>query len=339
MSSPGITGESSFEADVMKVAPGCELYGCDFSVNSFYSLCTLTERNGYEFIDVLKVDVEGGEFGSLEVFIDSFHGAPLPFGPLQLELHVRYNQWEHFSEPNLVYVNLVRGVRPELIEYSFINIRGNHELVSDRPLPRQQLIPPEHRSAAEQSFEEDLDLSHLADKVGAAGPFETFIDCSTVACVAHGQATARDGTLPLAAVGYLAFCHTVHGKVIPVNTYGLYAVTPQHLGDLINIVDDRSPYITVWAQMLFLLRSMSMRGGGNKHAWKTMHVTGHTEALQPLSAMIETLGEDASTNEVTTAWDPDLVQKCLTAFETNGDAAAESEDPKGAIIQYSLHCT
>ncbi|KAF8417602.1 hypothetical protein L210DRAFT_3580675, partial [Boletus edulis BED1] len=69
--------------------------------------------------------------------------------------------------------------------------------------------------------------------------------------------------------------------------------------------------------------------------------------------MIETLGGDVSTNEVTTAWDPgtprhrpyeityaeflrlDLVQKCLTTFETNGDAAAESEDPKGAIIQYS----
>jgi len=44
-----------------------------------------------------------------------------------------------FSEPNLVYVNLVRGVRPELIEYSFINIRGNHELVSDRSVPRRRI--------------------------------------------------------------------------------------------------------------------------------------------------------------------------------------------------------
>ena len=36
--------------------------------------------------------------------------------------------------------------------------------------------------------------------------------------------------LPLAAIGYLAFCYTVHGKVVPVETYGLYTVTPQHLG-------------------------------------------------------------------------------------------------------------
>lgn len=30
----GINGESSFEADIMKAAPGCEVYGYDFSVNS-----------------------------------------------------------------------------------------------------------------------------------------------------------------------------------------------------------------------------------------------------------------------------------------------------------------
>jgi len=194
MYSFGINGESSFEADIMKVAPGCELYGYDFSVNSFgpeielewdlkrrshffpyglghkdafsptdnpkmYTLRTLMERNGHNFIDVLKIDIEGGEFDSLEAFINSFHGEPLPFGQLQLELHVRGDvAWEEFpnflkwwekleaaglrpffSEPNLVYVNLVRGVRPELIEYSFINIRGGHELVSDHPLPHHRI--------------------------------------------------------------------------------------------------------------------------------------------------------------------------------------------------------
>ncbi|KAG6377280.1 hypothetical protein JVT61DRAFT_15065 [Boletus reticuloceps] len=51
--------------------------------------------------------------------------------------------------------------------------------------------------------------------------------------------------------------------------------------------------------------------------------------------MVETIGEHVSTNEVTTAWDPDLVKKCLTAFECKGDAAVESENPKGAIVQYS----
>ena len=101
-----------------------------------YTLRTLMERNGHDFIDVLKVDIEGNEFDSLEVFIDSFHGEPLPFGQLQLEVHVyggsewqdfpKFLKWwekleeaglrPFFSEPNLVYVNLVRGVRPDLIE-------------------------------------------------------------------------------------------------------------------------------------------------------------------------------------------------------------------------------
>ncbi|KAF8834837.1 hypothetical protein BDN67DRAFT_975740 [Paxillus ammoniavirescens] len=38
--------------------------------------------------------------------------------------------------------------------------------------------------------------------------------------------------LPLAALGYLAFCYSVHGKVVPVNTHGPYSVTPQHLSTI-----------------------------------------------------------------------------------------------------------
>ncbi|KAG0707049.1 methyltransferase domain-containing protein [Suillus ampliporus] len=181
----GVNGESSFEADLMKAAPGCQVYGYDFSVNSFgpeieevtdlksrshffpyalgpedkhtvadnpktFTLRTLMERNGHDFIDILKVDIEGNEFDSLSAFIDSFHGEPLPFGQLQLEIHVYQNSgwddfpkflkwWEKleaaglrpfFSEPNLVYLNIVKNTRPDLVEYSFMNIRGDHELVS-----------------------------------------------------------------------------------------------------------------------------------------------------------------------------------------------------------------
>ncbi|KAN0138445.1 hypothetical protein V8E53_003908 [Lactarius tabidus] len=72
----------------------------------------------------------------------------LPVGQLQLEIHAcdgRKN-FEYFArwwaaleaaglrpfwtEPNLVYANLVRGVRPELAECWFINIRGDHALVN-----------------------------------------------------------------------------------------------------------------------------------------------------------------------------------------------------------------
>ncbi|KAF8119469.1 hypothetical protein EV363DRAFT_1508080 [Boletus edulis] len=163
----GFKGESSFEADIMKVVPGCELYGYGFSVNSFgpeielesdlnrrshffsyglgpkdaftpadnpkfYSLRTLM-RAEWPRLYRLKVDIEGGEFDSLE-----------------WEHFPKFFEWwekleavglrSFFFEPNLVYVNLVRGVRPELIEYSFINIRGSHELISDRPLPRRNYL-------------------------------------------------------------------------------------------------------------------------------------------------------------------------------------------------------
>ncbi|KAF9233536.1 hypothetical protein BU15DRAFT_66531 [Melanogaster broomeanus] len=42
----------------------------------------------------------------------------------------------------------------------------------------------------------------------------------------------RMALLPLAAIGYLAFCYAVHGKVVPVNTYGVYSVTTQHLATI-----------------------------------------------------------------------------------------------------------
>ncbi|KAG9316978.1 hypothetical protein JVU11DRAFT_1158 [Chiua virens] len=38
--------------------------------------------------------------------------------------------------------------------------------------------------------------------------------------------------LPLFAIGYLAFCYTVHDRPVPVNTYGLYSVEPEHLATI-----------------------------------------------------------------------------------------------------------
>jgi len=138
-----------------------------------YTLATLMAQNNHTFIDILKIDIEGAEFEALEALINAYPsasssswlsgkgksgraGGGLPFGQLQLEVHVRdYLPWTYFpkfllwwekleeaglrpfsTEPNLVYINLVRGVRPDLAEYSFINIRGSHELVSDYYMAR-----------------------------------------------------------------------------------------------------------------------------------------------------------------------------------------------------------
>ena len=170
----GINGESSFEAALLEAAPTCEIWGYDFSVNSFgpeienvpslaarghfsavglaghdaphstppmYTLQSLMERNGHDFIDILKIDIEGYEFEALDAFLDAFIPAPeyearhphapagdlpvLPVGQLQLEIHARDDAgdfkrfrkwWERlenaglrpfWTEPNLVYINLV----------------------------------------------------------------------------------------------------------------------------------------------------------------------------------------------------------------------------------------
>ncbi|KAH9025478.1 methyltransferase domain-containing protein [Lactarius hengduanensis] len=195
----GINGESSFESTLPR-APGCGVWGYDYSVNSvsalsslpllnwtcdqwgpeitgdpelrdrahfkpfalggtnnhedhgnpkYWTLDSLMDLNGHTFI---KIDIEGGEFDALTAFLSAHaaaEGDVLPVGQLQLEIHAReaHKNFEHFArwwaaleaaglrpfwtEPNLVYINLVRGVRPELAEYSFINIRGNHALVNE----------------------------------------------------------------------------------------------------------------------------------------------------------------------------------------------------------------
>jgi len=118
-----------------------------------YTLQTLMKMNGHKFIDLLKIDVEGYEFPALASLFKAFKGRPLPIGQLQLEIHadrqpgVRDDQrfieflkwWEEleaaglrpfWTEPNLVFVNINRGTTPALAEYSFINIKGNHELLN-----------------------------------------------------------------------------------------------------------------------------------------------------------------------------------------------------------------
>ncbi|CAL1705890.1 unnamed protein product [Somion occarium] len=174
----GINGESSFEADILTRAPGCQVYGYDFSVLSFgpeiassvslaprshfwsyglgpkdahsngenppmWSLESLMRVNGHRFIDILKIDIEGAEFESLGAFVDSLiakkggreEDVVLPIGQLQIEIHARtggydtfapFKQWweklervglrPFWTEPNLVYVNLIRGARPDLVE-------------------------------------------------------------------------------------------------------------------------------------------------------------------------------------------------------------------------------
>ncbi|KAI0088054.1 methyltransferase domain-containing protein [Irpex rosettiformis] len=184
----GLNGESSFEADFLKRAPHCEIWGYDFSVHSFgpeiendpalkarahffpyaiggedipegdpptFTLQTLMQQNGHSFIDLLKIDVEESEFDSLSTFVDHFvpsqagSDATVPVGQMQLEIHAwgphatfpTFKRWwenleraglrPFWTEPNLVYLQIMRGSLPDLAEYSFMNIRARSTLTDD----------------------------------------------------------------------------------------------------------------------------------------------------------------------------------------------------------------
>jgi len=192
----GLNGEVSFEAELLQRAPGCQIWGYDYSVKSIgpeielavdrnnvslssrahfeayalggkdahtaeppvYTLKSLLETNGHQFIDILKIDIESWEFESLETFVGDYlqSGEVLPIGQMQIEIHATTDSgfgrfakfkawWEKleaaglrpfWTEPNMVYLNIIQNVRPDLAEYSFMNIRGEHALVSDKWLSK-----------------------------------------------------------------------------------------------------------------------------------------------------------------------------------------------------------
>ena len=99
-----------------------------------YTLSTIMKNNGHAFIDILKIDIEGYEFDTLREIVQPYieSGKPLPFGQLQIELHLWNKKFADFlgwwqpleaaglrpvmMEPNLVYANYNRGSGAELAE-------------------------------------------------------------------------------------------------------------------------------------------------------------------------------------------------------------------------------
>ncbi|KAJ7701825.1 methyltransferase domain-containing protein [Mycena rosella] len=178
--SVGINYESSFEAEILSNTQGCQVWGYDSTVSSFgpqvgaehasrthfqpyglaatdksddtpkmYSLESLMKMNGHTHIDILKMDIERLEFETLAAIIKPYlaSGRPLPFGQLQLEVHVwnmtfeEYLTWwemleaaglrPFWTEPNLVYQNYNRDGSTDLAEYSFLNTKGSNVFIKD----------------------------------------------------------------------------------------------------------------------------------------------------------------------------------------------------------------
>ncbi|KAI0328831.1 hypothetical protein GY45DRAFT_1325827 [Cubamyces sp. BRFM 1775] len=155
-----------------------------------WTLKSLMSENGHSHVDFIRIDVEGWEWETFRGIINDFtmeRASPpqaanadadtpgasgwhvrerdgiLPFGQLQIELHVWNQRFQDFlewwelleasglrpfhSEINLVYANYNRHSGVELAEYSFLNIRGDNAFVKDYDLKKPE---PEHPPPVDQ---------------------------------------------------------------------------------------------------------------------------------------------------------------------------------------------
>ncbi|KAF9168006.1 hypothetical protein DFQ26_001986 [Actinomortierella ambigua] len=103
------------------------------------TLKTIMKENGHDWIDILKIDIEGSEYATLGKMMDDFPDV-LPFSQLQLELHVHESHisfpdfltwWQRLEgkgiRPWWTEINLnptYSGQRAWASEYCFINTRG-----------------------------------------------------------------------------------------------------------------------------------------------------------------------------------------------------------------------
>ena len=132
-------------ADLVKKYEGrAKLYGLGLGEKDTDNLRTLKtemDRNGDVFIDILKIDIEGGEFNVMRSILKEFsRSSHLPFAQLQIELHLVYqhgdvlnffSKWidalenaglrAFFSEPNQIPNVIENRAHIDYIEYSFYN--------------------------------------------------------------------------------------------------------------------------------------------------------------------------------------------------------------------------
>ena len=54
----------------------------------------LIKENGHDYIDIMKIDIEGSEFDTLSTFMSEFSSpdVKLPIGQLLVEIHIRQAQ-------------------------------------------------------------------------------------------------------------------------------------------------------------------------------------------------------------------------------------------------------
>jgi hypothetical protein len=179
----GVNDESTFEAEMLARIPSAQIYAFDFSVSGFgpqispsysarahflkvglgakdegsrtpqfFTLQTLMKENKHDYIDILKIDIEGAEYESLDSFMDFCEkekGGVMPVGQIMIELHLvddqnvgfeRFMKWWERAEnlgmrPVLLEVNLLAvtlgesKTDPRCVEYVWVNARDERSVL------------------------------------------------------------------------------------------------------------------------------------------------------------------------------------------------------------------
>ncbi|GJJ78637.1 hypothetical protein EMPS_10996 [Entomortierella parvispora] len=163
----GINHETRFEGEMLE-RTDCEIWAYDASVDAmgpeargprshffpyfigktdhvdedgkqWRTLKSLMKDNGHDWIDILKVDIEGSEYPTFDAIMDDFD--VLPFSQLQMELHVDKvsfkdftTWWERLESKGIYpwwtelnpYPTFLREA-PWASEYCFINVNGGRK--------------------------------------------------------------------------------------------------------------------------------------------------------------------------------------------------------------------
>jgi len=56
--------------------------------NQFMTLPSIMSELGHDYVDILKMDIEGAEFDALDVLMETYNGSNLPFGQIMIEFHL-----------------------------------------------------------------------------------------------------------------------------------------------------------------------------------------------------------------------------------------------------------
>ncbi|KAK1623868.1 methyltransferase domain-containing protein [Colletotrichum phormii] len=183
----GIGDDSSFETEMLGRSSATEIYGFDDTVDDwgkgleaysnrthffqtavaeydyyyekekteFLSIKSIMKKLGHEYVNLVKMDIEGDEFPTLESFLGDYtkggelEGKEVPVGQMVIEIHVpekgptisEFAEWWErieeagfrpvWSEANLLAVMVGDG-KPCCFEYTWINTKGSRSVLWER---------------------------------------------------------------------------------------------------------------------------------------------------------------------------------------------------------------